>query len=111
MKENGLKNVEELQGYFNNRIAEHLEKKGKRLIVWNEALKAGNLDMSVVGQYWTPKNDPNVKKEFKKGRDMIISKHQAFYFDMCYCQYPLSQTYKFEPTDSIVPNGCEDNVL
>lgn len=111
MEENGLKNVEELQGYFNNRIAKYLEAKGKRLIVWNEALEAGNLDASVIGQYWTPKNDPNVKKELKKGRDMIISKHQAFYFDMCYCQYPLRDTYNFEATDSIVPAGCEEQVL
>ncbi len=111
MRENGLKNVEDLQGYFNNRIAKHLEEKGKRLIVWNEALKANNLDMSVVGQYWTPQHDPNVKKELKKGRNMIISKHQAFYFDMCHCQYPLSRTYKFEATKSIVPSDCEEQVL
>ncbi len=111
MKENGLKNVEDLQGYFNNRISDYLKKKGKTLIVWNEALKANNLDESVVGQYWTPQHDPNVKKELKKGRKMIISKHQAFYFDMCYCQYPLADTYKFEPTDSIVPAECESQIL
>ncbi|HBA93154.1 MAG TPA: hypothetical protein DCZ02_00900 [Ruminococcaceae bacterium] len=111
MKENGLKNVEDLQGYFNNRIANHLREKGKTLIVWNEALEANNLDESVVGQYWTPQYDPNVKKELKKGRKMIISKHQAFYFDMCYCQYPLADTYNFEPTDKIVPTECEDQIL
>lgn len=57
MADNGLRNVDELQGYFNNRVAEHLKKKGKRLIVWNEALKANNLDRSVIGQYWTPQRD------------------------------------------------------
>lgn len=111
MKENGLSNTEELQGYFNNRIAAHLEKKGKTLIVWNEALAAGNLDPSVVGQYWTQKNDKNVLRELKKGREMIISKHQAFYFDMCYCMYPLSNTYNFEPTEKIVPEECEKQIL
>lgn len=111
MRENGLKNVEDLQGYFNNRIASHLKEKGKTLIVWNEALKANNLDLSVVGQYWTPEKDKNVKRELEKGRKMIISKHQAFYFDMCYCQYPLSNTYNFEPTDKIVPPQCESQIL
>lgn len=111
MEQNGLKNVEELQGYFNNRIAKHLKEKGKSLIVWNEALKANNLDLSVIGQYWTPQYDPNVKKELKRGRNFIISKHQAFYFDMSYCQYPLADTYNFEPTDKIVPRECESQIL
>lgn len=111
MEENGLKTVEELQGYFNNRVAAHLKEKGKTLIVWNEALSASNLDLSVVGQYWTPRNDKNVLRELKKGRKMIISKHQAFYFDMCYCQYPLSNTYDFEPTKKIVPPEREEQVL
>lgn len=111
MKENNLSNTEELQGYFNNRIAAHLKEKGKTLIVWNEALAAGNLDTSVIGQYWTPKTDKNVLRELKKGREMIISKHQAFYFDMCYCQYPLWNTYNFEPTEKIVPEECEKQIL
>lgn len=111
MRENGLKNTEDLQGYFNNRIAAHLKEKGKTLIVWNEALKAQNLDGSVIGQYWTPKNDKNVRRELKKGRQMLISKHQAFYFDMCYCQYPLSNTYRFEPTEKIVPAQRENQIL
>lgn len=111
MKENGISNTEDLQGYFNNRVATHLKEKGKSLIVWNEALKANNLDLSVVGQYWTPKTDKNVLRELQKGRNMIISKHQAFYFDMCYCQYPLSNTYNFEPTAKIVPTEYEDQIL
>lgn len=111
MEENNLKTVDELQGYFNNRVAEYLSKKGKSLIVWNEALSANNLDLSVVGQYWTPKEDKNVERELKKGRKMIISKHQAFYFDMCYCQYPLINTYNFEPTKKIVSPQLEEQVL
>ena len=111
MKENGLKDEEELQGYFNNRISEYLKKKGKRLIVWNEALKADNLDMSVVGQYWTAKKDMNVMRHVEKGGDIVICKHQAFYFDMCYSMYPLENTYNFEATSSMVPEKYEERVL
>ena len=111
MKENGLSDVEQLQGYFNNRIAEHLKSKGKRLIVWNEALAAGNLDRSVIGQYWTPQKDRNVLKHIKDGGEVIISKHQAFYYDMCYSQYPLTNTYKFEPSDKIIPEKYMDKVI
>ncbi|MBQ6874231.1 MAG: beta-N-acetylhexosaminidase [Clostridia bacterium] len=111
MKENNLKDVEDLQGYFNNRIAEYLESKNKRLIVWNEALSAGNLSKNVVGQYWTPTYDKNVKKHTKNGGQVIISKHQAFYFDMGYNQYPLKNTYKFEPVGKMIDKKQEDSIL
>ena len=63
MKEMHLNDVEELQGWFNNRVLEYVKQKGKRLIGWNEILAAGNLDPSVIGQYWTPKRDKNVEAE------------------------------------------------
>lgn len=111
MAENGLKNVDELQGYFNNRVADHLKKKGKRLIVWNEALKANNLDKSVVGQYWTPQRDRYAEKYVNNGGEMIMSKHQAFYFDMYYAQYPLRNTYKFEPAKLGVKAEAQERIL
>lgn len=111
MAENGLKNVDELQGYFNNRIAEHLKQKGKRLIVWNEALKANNLDKSVIGQYWTPQRDRHAVKYVNSGGEMIMSKHQAFYFDMYYAQYPLTNTYKFEPGKVGVSDEAQSRIL
>lgn len=111
MADNGLKNVDELQGYFNNRVADHLKKKGKRLIVWNEALKANNLDKSVVGQYWTPQRDRYAEKYVNNGGEMIMSKHQAFYFDMYYAQYPLCNTYKFEPAKLGVKAEAQERIL
>ena len=111
MADNGLKNVDGLQGYFNNRVAEHLKKKGKRLIVWNEALKANNLDKSVIGQYWTPQRDRYAEKYVNGGGEMILSKHQAFYFDMYYAQYPLTNTYKFEPAKVGVKEEAQNRIL
>lgn len=111
MKENGIETVEGLQGYFNNRIAQHLKEKGKNLVVWNEALGADNLDSSVLGQYWTLKKDKNVKKHIKKGGKIIISKHQSFYFDMGYNQYPLKNTYNFEALDGMIDPEDENSVL
>jgi len=112
MKENGLKDEEELQGYFNNRIAEMLAKRGKTLIVWNEALAGGNLDPSTIGQYWTPARDKNAEDYVNvKGGKLIMSKHQAFYFDMSYAQVPLRNTYAFDLTEqNIQPDGVR-NIL
>ena len=93
IKDNVLKNEKELQGWFNNLVLEHLRSKGKRLIGWNEILEAGNLDKSVIAQYWTPQRDRNAERHVNSGGNIIMSKHQSFYFDMPYAQYPLKNTY------------------
>lgn len=98
MQEQGLKNVNELQCYFINKINEYLLSKGRTLVGWNEVLQGGMLDEKVVVQYWTPLADGNVNKHIKKGGKVVLSKHQYFYLDMCYSQYPLKNTYNFEPT-------------
>lgn len=100
IKENGLKNETELQGWFENRICEYLKEKGKMLIGWNEILKADNLnkdDKNIVIQYWTPQRDKNAEKYVNSGGKAILSNHQAFYFDMTYAQVPLQNTYNYKP--------------
>lgn len=112
IKDNNLKDEEDLQGWFNNIICSHLNKKGKRLIGWNEVLKAGNLDKSVVVQYWTPQRDRNVEKYCKQGGSVILSNHQSFYFDMPYAQYPLKNTYNYSPKKyRIDSKNSQNNVL
>lgn len=95
--ENGLANEEELQGYFNNRIYDYLKTKNKIMIGWNEVLNAGNIDKNIVVQYWTDYRDKKCENFAANGGKVILSKHQSFYFDMCYAQVPLSNTYNFEP--------------
>ncbi|MBR2479702.1 MAG: family 20 glycosylhydrolase [Clostridia bacterium] len=97
IKEKGLKDEENLQGYLNNKIAVYLKRKGKRMIGWNEILSAKKLDNSIIAQYWTFKRDMKVENYLLSGHDVIISKHQAFYFDMTYAQNNLKTTYAFEP--------------
>lgn len=111
IKENNLKDEEGLQGYFNNKISEYLKSKGKRLIGWNEVLKAGNLDNSVIAQYWTYQKDKNVNNALKNGGNVIVSKHQKLYFDMSYNQYPLLDTYMFDPTASLIPKEYSSQIF
>lgn len=110
IRDNGLKNEEDLQGWFNNIVCRHLRKKGKKMIGWNEVLKAGNLDKNVIVQYWTPRRDRNVEKYCESGGNVILSNHQAFYFDMPYAQYPLGNTYNYSPEKYRISNE-NDNVL
>lgn len=111
IKEHNLKDEEELQGWFNNRILNYVKGKGKRLIGWNEILTAGNLDKSVIGQYWTPKRDKNAEAYVADGGNMIMSNHRSFYFDMTYSQYPLQYTYDFSLSRYNIQPQCEKNIL
>lgn len=111
IKDKGLKGVDELQGYFNNCVNEYVKKKGKRLIGWNEILNAGNLDKSVIGQYWVSQRDKHSEKYINEGGQMIMSRHKSFYFDMNYSQRPLNDTYNFEPVHQGIKPESEKNVL
>ena len=93
----GLKNEKQLQGWFTNEIAKYVRGKGRRLIGWNEILEGDNIEKDVIVQYWTPQKDGRVIRHVKNGGNAIISKHKYFYFDMPYAQYPLRNTYMFNP--------------
>lgn len=102
MKANGLKNESELQGWFENKVSEYLKTKGKKLIAWNDVLRADNLnkdDKNVVIQYWTPKRDQRAEDYVNSGGEAILSNHQCFYFDMPYAQVPLDKTYGYNPEE------------
>jgi len=96
IKDNKLKGEEGLQGYFNNKIALYLKRKGRVMIGWNEVLTADDLERSVIAQYWVSGRDKNVEKHAADGRKLVISKHEAFYFDMPYANVKLSDTYGFD---------------
>lgn len=102
IKDNKLGGEEDLQGFFNNKIALYLKRKGKAMIGWNEILTTKSLERSVIAQYWVFSRDKNVENQAADGRSVIISKHQSFYFDMPYGRVKLSDTYNFEPEDIMI---------
>lgn len=106
-----LKNEEDLQGWFNNLVLEHLKTKGRQLIGWNEILAAGNLDKNIIAQYWTPVRDKNAEKYANSGGSIIMSNHKSFYFDMPYGKYPLKYTYDYSPEKFGINKQNIKNVL
>lgn len=111
IKEEKLKNEVELQGYFTNKVNEHLKAKGKTMIGWNEILKAKLLNRDIVAQYWTEKKDPNVTTHLKEGGRVILSCHKYFYFDMLHTYTTVKNTYTFNPLLNNVPKECMSGVL
>ncbi len=94
IKKLGLKNEEELQGWFTNEIVAFLESRGRKAIVWNESLKSGLVSKSAVSQMWMDPKKDSVKFANEGGR-IIISDFFYYYCDYPYAMTPLDKTYNF----------------
>lgn len=100
LKSEGLKNFEELQGYFTNRVINILKSRGKTPIVWNEAIYSGTLDESATCQYWSDgKRAERVVRAARAGRKVIVSKCLPYYLDYTYGVNSVKDTYKYNPAE------------
>ena len=96
MKELGLKDEEELQGWFVLQAVDFLKKHGKTAIVWNESLNSGMMPKDIIVQRWMDKKDRSV--EFaNNGGKMIVSEFYYYYCDYPYGMTSLKKTYSLDP--------------
>ena len=111
MKEEGLKNAQELQGYFCNRIASYLQSKGRIPIVWNEAVYGGNIDKEVVVQLWTEDKDDQIKAHLDRGGRAILSMVEHCYCDYPYGMHSLKDMYDIDMSPKELGEGREGSIL
>lgn len=96
IREENLKNEEELQGYFVNRVIAYLKEKGKTAISWNESLNSGILDKDAVVADWMDRQ--HKCEEFaNEGGKIIIEDFYHYYLDYVYGMTPLKKTYDYNP--------------
>ncbi|MGN6817186.1 MAG: family 20 glycosylhydrolase [Sphingomonas sp.] len=74
----GLKNEEQLQGWFVARLGDYLQKKGRRLVGWDEILD-GNVPQSATVMSWHGVD--GAVAAAKAGHDAILSPSPDFYLD------------------------------
>ncbi len=103
MKQLGLKNEEELQGWFTNKIVDFLEARGRKAIVWNESLRSGLVSKTAVAQMWMDPKKNSVKFANGGGR-IIVSDFFSYYCDYPYAMTPLDKTYSFNATVKGIEN-------
>lgn len=98
LREQGLKNERELQGYLLNRVSAFLKERGRRAIVWNDGL-CGNLDPEAVTQFWMPffGESARTARRINAGGRAIMSHCLHVYYDYPYALTPLVKTYRYEP--------------
>ncbi|GAB4022867.1 family 20 glycosylhydrolase [Spirosoma migulaei] len=80
MKRENIKNVEELQSYFVHRIEKFVQSKGKKLMVWDDALEGG-LRPSTAVMYWRSWVKDAPQKAAQNGNDVVMTPVSNLYFD------------------------------
>ena len=93
MREEGLSDEHQLQGYFMNRCFGIARKYGKEPVCWNESLTGGNLEESATVQYWTVDGAEATKAFFRKGGKIIYSDMFSLYLDYPHVCVPLDHVY------------------
>lgn len=113
MREQGLKDERELQGYLLNRVIAHLAARGREAIVWNDGLCDG-LDPRAIVQFWTPwylEGPARTVRRINAGGRAILSPFMHLYYDYPYALTPLKKTFRYSPTLRGIRKKNAQNIL
>lgn len=111
MKELGITSYADYENYFLSRMAAHLEEKGKRCIIWNDAAKGSGLNKStMILQYWKEKDKPTVDYANDGGK-VILSPFSYYYFDYDYDITSLRRALSFRPELKGMTEEGKGNIL
>ncbi len=111
MQKEGLKNMEEVQSYFEKRVEKIVESKGKKVIGWDEILEGGLAPNAAVMSWRGVKGGIAAAK---LGHPVVMSPTTFVYLDYMqgdaaieppvYATLRLNTVYSFEPVpDSVDP--------
>jgi hexosaminidase len=96
MRKEGLKSVDELQSYFVRRMEKFFNRKGKKLIGWDEMLDGG-VSPTATMMYWRTWVPTAPKHAAEKGNEMIMTPGEFCYFDAQQDGGSLKKVYSFDP--------------
>lgn len=83
IREEGLVDENGLQRWLVLKMGEHLKRKGKQTIVWNDSLAGGALPGYFIVQHWMG-NDRETAEFMEAGGKVICSDVEHYYFDYPY---------------------------
>jgi hexosaminidase len=114
MKREGLKNMDEVQSYFEKRLEKIVESKGKKFLGWDEILHGGIAPNAAVMSWQGMKGGIEAAK---MGHEVVMSPTTFAYLDYMqgdpiieprvYATLRLKKAYEFEP----VPDGVDPKYI
>jgi len=113
-KREGLKNMHEVQGYFEKRLEKIVQSKGKKFMGWDEIVEAGVSPSAAVMSWRGTKFGIEAAKS---GHEVVMSPTTYAYLDYMqgdpitetriYASLRLNKTYEFEP----LPEGVDPKYI
>lgn len=127
IKREGLKNEHELQSYFIKRVEKILEKKGRKLIGWDE-IREGGLSPNATVMCWMGNGIASAVASAKEGHDVVMAPNSHTYldhyqrppkselakgkeFEAIGGYLPLSKLYNFEPVPAALDEKTQKHIL
>ncbi|MBN1412252.1 MAG: beta-N-acetylhexosaminidase [Spirochaetales bacterium] len=111
IRESGLKDEFELQGYFVNRMANYIIGKNRIPVGWNEILES-SIDPSIIVQFWYPADDARIFQTLVgNGNKLIASYVSHCYFDLPAEKVDLRKVYSLKPVPEEHKMVMKDRVL
>jgi hexosaminidase len=114
MQKEGLKNMHQVQGYFEKRVQKIVESKGKKFMGWDEILE-GDMSPSAAVMSW--RGTKYGIEASKKKHEVVMSPTTYAYLDYMqadaitepkvYASLRLSKSYEFDP----VPAGVDPKYI
>ena len=112
MKEEGLKDVDELQSYLIRRIEKFVNSKGRKIIGWDEILEGGLAPDATVMSW---RGTEGGIEAMRQGHDVIMSPGKYCYLDHAQDApfnepesiggyLPLENVYGYEPVEASMPS-------
>jgi hexosaminidase len=119
MKKEKLKNTNELQSYFIQRIEKYLNSKDKQIIGWDEILDGGLAPNATVMSW---RGESGGIAATKQGHDVIMSPENWYYLDhaqdtsgnepVTHSGFtPLKEVYEYEPVPSALTDAEAKHIL
>ena len=115
MRREGLEDSHELQMWFSARMADHLKKKGRKAIFWEDVVHGSDFQLpdNVAIQWWNYRGhgDLAVKRALEKGYELICSPNYYTYLNFPtepWKGYAADRTFSLK--DAYYHNPLEDGI-
>jgi hexosaminidase len=110
MQKEGVKNVNELQSYFNKRMENFFRKNGKRMIAWDDVLEGG-IDSNIIIMYWRGWVPKAPVEAANNGNKVIMAPGNPLYFDQFPDKSSLYNVYHFNPIPKGLTGAAVHNII
>ncbi|MEO8819769.1 MAG: family 20 glycosylhydrolase, partial [Ginsengibacter sp.] len=110
MQKEGIKNVNELQSYFNKRMEKFFHKNGKEMIAWDDVLEGG-VDSSLIIMYWRGWVPKAPVEAANNGNKVIMAPGNPLYFDQFPDKSSLYNVYHFDPIPKGLSASAAKNII